>query len=568
MSACTLLPSSVSYYRKECFDLLEYAKANRNHEIFIDVTIQAGPFNIDANRMILSCYSTFFEKMFKSKMKERYEPSITIREIDPTTVKYLIDYMYEGNIIIDSANVMDVLAAADFLQLAEVKQFCFQFLEERITVNCWHAVLSAAKLYRSDQLQEHAYQFIADHFDEVIQNIDFKIIAKDDVTAVISILRKSDKTVDESVVCNLVINWAKQEEERNAVFADLFQMINLKRIPLQVLQTFSAETLFKNNAVCSNAVMSELFTLLKIKEQKCIEFEKEMQLSKIICLGGSGHGNKVIEIFNVLNTTERNYPELPYDVNSHCSLKLNDVIFCIGGRKASDLRNVYSSVCQMKLSETNLKWEKAAPMIEKRCNMGAAVFDGSMVVAGGWNGETWLESTEYCSDPSSKWQMAPSLKQRRSNNALVVCNDVLFALGGCDGVTCLSSVEQLHSLDGEWKDVAPMLTRRYGFAAACLNGSIYVIGGGSTIYWRSMLNSVERYDPAINKWRYVCEMKHKRSFHSVCILHGKIFIIGGFDADGKVVKDMEIYDPRKDKWIVSKSENSKYLFSYAAAITI
>ena len=568
MSTCTLPINSVTYSRKERFDLLKYANANRDNAIFNDVIIKTGRSSIGANRMVLSCFSKFFETMFKSEMKEQYEPSITIKQIDVIAVKHLIDYMYEGSITIDNMNVMDILAAADFLQLAEVKEFCFEFLEMHLSSDSWFAVLSAAKLYRCEQLKQHIYQFITDHLDKIIQSTDFKTITSHDITSLISTFRKSKKTIDETVFCKLVIEWTKQDrEKREAIFGDLFQLIDLKKIPFQVLRNISKETLIKNNTICSNAVMGELFDLLEKKEKN--ESEKESESSKIICLGGSKTGNKMIEVFNVYHETEQSYPDLPYEMDAHCSLKVKDVIFCIGGIKPNEESNAYNKVCQMKLNETNLRWEEATPMNESRCNMGAAVFDGCLIVAGGFDNDFSLASTEYCCDPFDKWRVAPTLKHARSGNALVVCNESLFAIGGHDEITCLSSVERLRSLDGEWEDVAPMSTQRFGLAAVCLNGYIYAIGGRSDLLLSSAKSSMEKFDPCSRQWSYVREMKNKRFGHSACILHGKIFVIGGIDADRNVVKEIETYDPKKDEWNVLKCpEIFKYSFLCTGVVTI
>ena len=560
------ISNSVSYIRKECYSLLEYANANRGDGIFNDVTIIAGHSNIGANRMILSCYSKFFEKMFKSEMKERYEPSITIKQLDETALKYLVDYMYEGHISINNANVMDILAAGDLLQLAEVKEFCFEFLQMHLSSDNWYAALSAAKLYRCEQLEQHIYQFISDHLDKVIHSSDFKTMAIDDMTSLIATLRKSKKTIDETALCKLVLEWTKQDrEEREAIFGDLFQLIGLKKMPFQALRNISAESLIKNSAVCLNAVMNELFDLFENNKAT----EKTRESTKIICLGGRTTGSKVVEVFNVFHETEQNYPDLPYEVEGHCLLKLNDVIFCIGGNSPNGWGNAYNKVCLMKLKQTNLKWEGAAPMNENRCRMGAAMFHDCLVVAGGWNKNCSMASTECCVDPFDKWRKAPSLKQKRNGNALVVCNDSLFALGGCDKITCLSSVERLRSLNGKWENVSPMLTARFELAAVHLNGYVYAIGGRSDISSSFTQNTVEKFDSYLNKWSYVCEMKHKRFGHSACIWHGKIFVIGGIDADGNAVKEIEIYDPKKDEWVVSKiSDFLNYLFIFTGVVTV
>ena len=47
--------------------LLQYAYKNRNQGHFNDITIQSNDISISANRMVLSCYCSFFEQIFTTK---------------------------------------------------------------------------------------------------------------------------------------------------------------------------------------------------------------------------------------------------------------------------------------------------------------------------------------------------------------------------------------------------------------------------------------------------------------------------------------------------------------------
>ena len=551
----TLLPNNITYNRKECPDLLQYAKANRDDGTFNDVTIQAGRLSIDANRMVLSCCSTFFETMFKSQMKERYEPSITIHEIDSTAVKHVIDYMYEGSITVNNTTVMDILAAADFLQLADIKLFCFEFLKKHISSECWYAVLSAAKLYRCDQLQNYIYQFISDHLDEITKSDNFKTVAKDDLTSLISNLRENKKTVNESVICQLVIDWTKQdEEERKSVFADLLQMIHLEKVSFYFLKCLFKKPLVKNNPVCGNAITVALFSMLKTNQQpiKNQQTSKKNKALTIFSVGGNQGVRKVLEVFNLSKEEEQNYPDFAYAVRGHCSVKLNGIVYCIGGCEPRNTSNVYDKVYQINLNETNSKWKEVVPLNKKRYMMGAAIFRSCLVVAGGLKGQYILWSVEFRSDPSKIWKMVFPLRHKRCGNALAVCNDSLYALRGFDGTTCLSSVERLGYFTESWQYVAPMLTPRLGFSVVSLNGCLYAIGGQSEFKEKSALKTVERYDPGLNEWTSVCEMTFKRCFHCACVCNEKIFVIGGIDDSGNMIKEIESYDPFKDEWCIKE----------------
>ena len=104
------MANSVTRQRAMNKSVLEYAKINRDEGCFNDVTITAESESIPANRLILSCYSIYFEKMFKSNMRERYEHVIKIQTIEGQSLKTLIDYIYSGTIDISNDNVMGLLS--------------------------------------------------------------------------------------------------------------------------------------------------------------------------------------------------------------------------------------------------------------------------------------------------------------------------------------------------------------------------------------------------------------------------------------------------------------------------
>ena len=528
-------------FREKCVDLLGYAKANRDEGVFNDVTLQVGNVSIGANRMVLACCSTYFETMFKSKMKERYESTIPITGVDGNIADTLVNYMYNGQITIDNGSVMDILAGADYFQLDEVKQFCFEYLLNQISLDNWYHVQTAAKLYRSDQLQKQVSKFITDRFDEVVQALDFHTFSKNDIISFVSNLNRSQ--VNESSIYRAILNWVKHsEQERKKEFPDLFQLIDLNRLSSYALQNILSETLIHENMTCAKSVMlllSQLMTEIKTKQNE----------SKIIMAGGIGNSKKVIEIFNCNCIEPKKYPDLPYDVLGHCLLKLNDMVFCIGGRSSADVPEIYNIVCVMKLNDTNMEWNAVVPMNEKRGLFGAAVFRDHLVVVGGGNREDCLASIEYFNGSSSKWQMGPCMQQKKYFCSLVECNDSLFAIGGQnENLESLFCVERLESLNGQWEFVAPMLARRSGVAGVSLNGYIYAMGGQSEDDNKSGQKTVERYDPNLNQWSLVCEMNYVRSWACACRLNGRIFVAGGRDGDGKLVKDIECYDPSEDKW--------------------
>ena len=136
----------VTRQRKSTSCLLQYANNNRNQGRFNDVTIQSNDTSVPANRMVLSCYCSFFNQIFASETNNQVNDSIVdIPDVDGKSLVLLIQYIYTGQICIDSDNVFDILSATDHLELDEVKEFCFEFLENCMTPDNCIIILIKAK---------------------------------------------------------------------------------------------------------------------------------------------------------------------------------------------------------------------------------------------------------------------------------------------------------------------------------------------------------------------------------------------------------------------------------------
>ena len=559
--------------------LLQYANTKRNDGNFNDVTIQAGAESISANRMVLACYSKFFESMFLSQLKQRYQHSVEINEFDGKAVNSIIEYIYTCKIDINEDNVMALLRAADFLQVDDVKQMCFDYLESVLTIDNCLDVIKAFLLCNNSSPLQQTYQFISENFDEIAQRDSFTDISKLDLA---SLLTNVDRNaVQETSLYTAIINWVKHDETRKTEFSSLFLKLDFQRLSLDfVLNTIANEELVKNNIDCLNAAFSYFTSTTKQANQ-------QNKLSKILCLGGS-HNNDVIEVYHCSRTSQSFYSSLPLVVSRHRALKLDNCLYCIGGIEIRKNRGRFlnailklnespylrkfstKEVYRLNLKRAYLPWEKIASMNENRCDFGAATWNGNLVVTGGLvdtgGGDLFLfplYSTELHEPCSNKWKTIASMNEGRRGHELVVANDKLFAIGGSVHVfKDLSSVEQLDNVDGRWTFTKSMNVERCWLAAVTCNDFIYAIGGCSL---GKPCKTVEKFDPKKNEWSFVRNMNIERSKHAGCVLNGKIFVIGGRNAKDEDVKQIESYDPISDEWsIVGETEQEFYDRAFVA----
>ena len=553
MAFLNVAEKSITRHRKNYPQILEYANENRKDELFTDVVVTVGDTKIPGNKLILSCCSKVFEKMFKSQMKEHYEPIANITaDVNATSIKMLIEFIYTGTIIINTENVMQLLAAADYLQIDDIKQFCIEFLESILAIDTSVSILGAAHLYRIESLQNRVYEMLSSKFDEFIKTESFTIFTKNDVESCISKLDRN--LVQETTVYEAIVTWTKFDEaNRKKEFPELLQMLHFDNFSPEYLKdVVSIEKLIQENLACSNLVMTSVCKLL-FGQRKVIQQE-----SKIISIGGWDIKGRVLEVYRCdaqpINLDQSlpmelyggQYHNLPIDLYGGQLLKLQDHFYCIGGYDRS--RTASNRVVKVpKELQNPFTLQVVAKMKRKRSFFGAAVFCDCLVVSGGQDGKAHLSSTECYVPQLSKWTEIEATNQTKSSNALAACGNSLYSIGGSDGCNTMSCVQKLDGLNRQWISVQGMQTERQKHAAVSLNGYVYVLGG---INKNGPLETVEKFDPLRNQWVYTKNMHFSRYEHSACVLRGKIYVIGGMDASHETVREIETYNPDTNTWSI------------------
>ena len=531
--------------------LLEYANTKRNIGDFNNVTIKAGAETILANRMVLACYSKFFETMFLSQFNERYQNTIELKTVDGAAIKTVIDFIYSGMVDLNAENVLTLLGAADFLQVDDLKSICFDFLESLLTIHNCLDIVKASIFYNdpSSPLQR-TYRLISDNFDEIAQGNKFKELFGQELVFLLANINRP--SVPETSVYTAIINWVKHDPSREAEFPSLFLSLDLRKLSTEFVQhKIGEEPLVKNSKSCRDAVVS-YFTYLW------------QQPSQILCSGGNFNKNTgLLLMYSSLDKWQNHYPKLPNTLSNHRMLKLDDYIYCIGGTTGWDFRSPSNKVYQLLSKVGDSEWEEIAPMNELRSNFGAATWNGNLVVSGGCScSYRHTTSVELYEPHINKWRRIASMNESRSGHELVVADNKLFAIGGVNDdpdYVSLSSAERLDSVDGRWKIIKSMNEGRRSFAAVSCNDFIYAIGG---YFPEVIFQSVEKYDLCKDEWIFIACMSVERHYHKACVLQGKVYVIGGKKDGFENVKIMECYDPTTNHWN-SFGETEEELYSHA-----
>ncbi|XP_078491170.1 kelch-like protein 12 [Ciona intestinalis] len=225
-------------------DLLQFANKSRQDGRFNDIIIRIGEKNIRANKMVLSCYSKYFDTMFNTEMEEKYKDVVELYALDAESVEKLVDFMYTGKININTNTVCDLLAVSDFLQILSVKKLCIEYLLTTITQQNCFTIQALADHFTIPKLTEKFNNFVVEKYQKVVSGDQFKKLSKDDV---IKLLRSTHKKVSSDLVYTAVINWVKFDLASNGSYlSELLKFVDFQALsPKMIKDVVSVEPLVR-----------------------------------------------------------------------------------------------------------------------------------------------------------------------------------------------------------------------------------------------------------------------------------------------------------------------------------
>jgi len=156
-----------------------------------DVTIKCENQTLECHKAILSARSNVFHAMFQHDMRESKNNEIIISDLDFSTVKDMVKFIYSGRLA-DIAEKSDLLlSAADKYDIKDLKDICCQCLSSNLNVEQIVDVLVLSDLHKATDLKNTAIQFLLCHKEEVFAQPDWKIKLKGHPDLLLEVLESS-----------------------------------------------------------------------------------------------------------------------------------------------------------------------------------------------------------------------------------------------------------------------------------------------------------------------------------------------------------------------------------------
>jgi N-acetylneuraminic acid mutarotase len=209
------------------------------------------------------------------------------------------------------------------------------------------------------------------------------------------------------------------------------------------------------------------------------------------------------------------------------------------------------------------KWSQLKDMPFGAITHSGTAVDGNFIYfAGGYPGHGTAPQTFFTTNvwryntTNDTWAAMPALPAGRGAGTMVNLNHTLYFFGGAD--TNRADRSEMWSLDlsnpsAGWVQRASMPGARNHVGGVALDGFIYVIGGQTGQDNASVFKSdVWRYDPDTNKWVTEASLPNQPRSHiaaATFVYNGQIIAEGGEGPGRVALRNVEEYDPTKNKWV-------------------
>jgi len=156
------------YEKQVCLDLQEaYAK---NEACDSDVVVNCGGKVFNCHKFILKARSPVFNAMFKTNMKEGKSGEINVDNHDPNVFADMLHFIYTGRIPINDKLSKDLLIAANYYQLEQLKTACEENLCKTLGRNNCIGFLFFADTYSVKVLRKRSLEMAAKNLSALMKS--------------------------------------------------------------------------------------------------------------------------------------------------------------------------------------------------------------------------------------------------------------------------------------------------------------------------------------------------------------------------------------------------------------
>ncbi|XP_026119946.1 kelch-like protein 23 [Carassius auratus] len=438
-----------------------------------DTVLQVEGEMFFVNREYLAQLSPYFRALFFGGGRESTKKHIEIKGVGLRQFQALMEFTKNLKLKLDCKNVLEILEAADFLQLDRARLLCCKFLERQLHLsNCLGMMAYAWQLGCLD-LYAAARDVVLTHLPALASEQDFMFLPKESIA---DLLASDNLSIPkEDLALDVALRWATFDPSREEDFMELVGLVRPECLSLPYI--------------------TDLLSKINSSDPR----------AKLIC--------RLNDNLPSSWTMGRSMPRA----------RSRETLFVLGGPHEQETQLLYQ------FHPYSGRWQ-SHPSLQKKCltQYSVAALGENIVVTGGyfrdvlWYSVDWVSIYEH---GDKRWVDGPAMKKSRHSHCSASLEFQVFVFGGSMDEGPVADVERLVLGAKEWDTVSPMVRAVERAATVTLGTSIYVACGldeNGDVY-----SGIQRYKPEVDQWDVVSYSPFPRYDLLATELNGALYLLGG-----------------------------------------
>ena len=432
-------------------------------------------------------------------------------------------------------------------------------IKDRINIKNVAALYYLSYVFHFPRVFKPAFQLMERCFPMLVDSKSFLELG---YKSVLKILSSSNLNIDSELeVFNAVVMWLSHLKERGKHAKNLLFTVRLSLLTISALKHVKCKySSFIDDFTFIDNLISE-----KIKSPRVLDFKSQTRFSEqgkfdIMVCGGK-YDNALRDAYSISSDNLKLVKTLPKMNERRKSCRVvcvKNKVYVLGGWDSLADRNWISSIS--KYSSSTNAWQTVARIPDERSKFCACSFMSDIFVLGGTLGSDQLSSCVKLNTASYAWEEVASMREVKDDASCAVFEGKLVVSGGfvngvLDDVDGIRTVEAYDHVANTWTYMPNLVEERNQHKSCAVKNKLFIIAGSA---W-----TCEVYSSHCNKFELLtCPKLRSRDgywyVYGAIQLGRKLVLIFG---DGKCL----IYDYETDVW----SENSIPLldnrFSFSCA---
>jgi hypothetical protein len=136
------------------------------------IQVDSQEFYVHKCIMIASC--DFFAAMERSGMQETRQTRIELKGLSAFGITNVIEFIYTGELKLNTSNIEDVLRAVSHLQVQHAIKLCEEFICEQLNETNCIDMLNLVDIFCMESVKENINLYILRNFDKLVANDQYK----------------------------------------------------------------------------------------------------------------------------------------------------------------------------------------------------------------------------------------------------------------------------------------------------------------------------------------------------------------------------------------------------------